>query len=264
MSRMTDSSTLYTENIRWEPLEIEGSQGWAWIKTLAKDDQTGARTALLRFDPGFRQEKAVSAWPTDSYVLEGGMQCGDRQYQQGTYEYRPRGVEYGPISSPTGMTRILFTSDEKERSSKEPLFIQNVAETPWVPSYTNMAGQPRQLKKMRQDQEAGYSIFFHSMRVPGSGPREGMTHIHEHSEEVYVIEGELEQYCGEIDGHVLWRPGTYTCRPPGAGQHGGPTTATPCVVLIRLGYSGDLQTRYKAGQTHSPETTMVSGAFFVE
>ncbi len=243
---------------------MKGSTGWAWIKTLAKDTETGARTALIKFDPGFTQERTTSIWPMDSYMLEGEMQCGDQILSRDSYYYRPSGVTYGPIKSRNGCTRLVFTSDDRRISSETPMFVQDVSALPWVSSYTDMPGQERKLKVLRQDKKASYSLFLHTYRVPGSGPRAHMTHVHTHSEEVFVLEGELEQYCGEIDGHIFWKPWTYTCRAPNQGQHGGPTTKVPCTVLIRLGWVGEMKDRYKAGQTHSPETKMVEGAFFIE
>src|SRR5258707_12709993 len=103
MSRRTLGVVLYTDRINWMPLPVKGSQGLAWIKTLSKDRETGARTALIRYEPGFRAEAAVSQWPADTYTLEGGMRSGDLTYNKDTFHYRPAGSEIGPIETTTGI-----------------------------------------------------------------------------------------------------------------------------------------------------------------
>src|SRR5437870_1826801 len=108
MTRKTNHTFLYTHLMRWEPLILKGGEGNAWIKTLAKDEKTGARTMLIKFDPGYVQKKTVAEWPADIYVLEGEMQCGNRKYEQGTFHYRPAGAAFGPIDSPGGITRLIF------------------------------------------------------------------------------------------------------------------------------------------------------------
>ena len=43
MDKRTNQTFLYTHLMRWEPLEIDGGLGPAWIKTLAKDEETEAQ-----------------------------------------------------------------------------------------------------------------------------------------------------------------------------------------------------------------------------
>ncbi len=272
MPRRTGRSTIYTDSMRWMPLQVKGSQGGAWIKTLSKDDVTGARTALIRFDPGFKQEKSVSTWPMDMYVLEGDMQAGDQRFQKDSFAYRPGGVAYGPISTNTGVTRLIFTSDQKDRSSKKPVFIPNVNELPWQPSYMDPTDTSlkRAAKLLRSDPEAGYSVYLHYIRVPGGDSRAGLAHIHKHSEETFLLYGEMDDYLDEVEGHFHWRAGTYSCRPPNESLHGdGVVTKAPVMVLLRIGWVGDLPKFYAPGisETHSrdyPTAYQKRGDFFIE
>lgn len=80
MARKTNTAALYTHLINWEPLAVSGSAGFAWIKTLSKDPETGARTALIKYDPGFTAPETVSTWPADIYTLDGEMSAGGRHY----------------------------------------------------------------------------------------------------------------------------------------------------------------------------------------
>lgn len=128
MSRKTGFVTLHTDLIRWEPFVVPDSVGYAWSKTLSKDEETGARTVLVRYEPGFRAGASTSTWPADIYTLAGGMSCRDRTYNQDTYHYRPAGTPIGPTYSPEGITRLIFTADSQDpaRSGSEEIFVQNV------------------------------------------------------------------------------------------------------------------------------------------
>src|SRR5258708_3340972 len=99
LTRRTNHTFLYTHLMRWEPLIEPGGQGNAWIKTLSKDTETGARTLLIKFDPGYKQMESATEWPADIYVLEGAMRCGEHTYQPSTFHYRPAGTRFGPIAT---------------------------------------------------------------------------------------------------------------------------------------------------------------------
>lgn len=136
MTRKTGSITLYTDMMRWEPFNVPGAKGYAWSKTLSKDTETGARTMMIRYEPGFTAPASVSQWPTDIYTLNGSMRCGTLNYQKDTYHYRPAGVEIGAIHTTEGINRLLFTADSKDpaASSTDEIFVQNV--------YTDIPADP--------------------------------------------------------------------------------------------------------------------------
>ncbi len=253
MTRRTNRSVLYTDLIRWEPLRVPNSQGMAWIKTLSKDAETGARTALIKFDPGFKQKVSVSAWPMDTYVLEGEMTCGDRHYEKDTYHYRPAGVRYGPIETKLGITRIIFTANQKAKSSKDEIFIQDVKQMPWGKSSADL-NDPRGLKDLRQDPVAGISFLLHASWAVGHRNIPGQMHSHGHEEEAYVLQGEWEDYLGDIEGHIHWRPGMYICRVPGDSWHGDTIALRPPkATLVRRGWVGASADKfYDTIQEHSP------------
>ncbi len=271
MPRRTNQSAVYADEMRWMPLQVKDSEGAAWIKTLSKDSETGARTALIRFDPGFKQNKAVSAWPMDMYVLEGEMQCGDMHLRKESFHYRPGGVEYGPISTTEGITRLVYTSDTKERSAKEPVFVQDIGDLPWQPSYMapeDMSMMLGAVKLLRADPIAGYTLYLHNIRRPGGDSRAGLAHMHEHSEEAFVIYGEMDDYLDDIEGHLHWRAGAYSCRPPNESLHGdGIVRVAPVMVMLRIGWVGDLPQFYDPKLTHShdmPTAFQRRPDFFVE
>lgn len=255
MGKKTNRTMLYTHLMRWEPLDVPGGKGRAWIKTLAKDDENGARTALIKFDPGFTQVKAVGNWPVDIYVLEGEIQCGAILYQKGTYHYRPAGTEYGPIDCPKGVTRLVFTADSKTQSSPTEVFIQDTALVPWQSSYLDdydPTGTRSGIKVLRQDPVANISVLFSAIFSPSVRVLPDSAHIHDHIEEAFTLQGVTEDYLGEIDGHIRWVPGSFVCREPNASAHGNVTfPETPVVNFVRRGYAGKMQLHHRSGHNVS-------------
>jgi hypothetical protein len=243
--------------MRWEPLEVKGSQGRAWIKTLSKDEETGGRTALIKFDPGFRQAKATSEWPVDMYVLEGEMRCGALRFERDTFHYRPAGVEYGPIECPQGITRLVFTADSKNiKSSREPVFIQDVKQMPQGIHPLDLEGTRGIWEKiLRQDPEGGISLMVHEVWEVGRQGLPKIQHAHNHFEEAFVIRGEGDDYLGEVDGHVHYVAGAYLCRPPNESFHGD-TLARVVPKTLVLRHSGrqvrNAEEYARGMESHSP------------
>ena len=129
----------YSHMMRWEQYDVANSEGRAWIKTLSLDPATGSRTALIRYDAGFKQAKTKTEAPVDMYVIDGEAKYGDKVYEKATYAYHPPGAEVGPIESPKGMTRLIFRGDPT-KCDKEPAFIQDTRTMPWRPNYDDPTG----------------------------------------------------------------------------------------------------------------------------
>ena len=286
MSRRTLGVVLYTDRINWMPLPVKGSQGLAWIKTLSKDRETGARTALIRYEPGFRAEAAVSQWPADTYTLEGGMRSGDLTYNKDTFHYRPAGSEIGPIETTTGITRIIFTADsiDRARSSSHEVFIQNVLTdipvgegtagengtgageafgavesmfntghlAPDAAVATRTSASARKWRKvLRLDPKQ--EIAVRVQRVAKAGIRDCVDEVHVHPwiEEAFMVVGENQDYCDDIEGHWHWTAGTYVCRPPHECIHGDALKLDDnYYMIVRSGWTDDpeMAARWKAEQ----------------
>ena len=265
MPKRTNRSYVYTPLMRWEPLPVEGSTGHAWVKGLSKDDETGARTAMIKYDPGFRAPKTKSEWPIDMFVLEGGMTSGNRTYQKGTFHYRPAGAEIGPIETTTGITRIIFTAEERGKSSPDEVFIQDTELQEWTKSYSDPTGTKRKLKDLRQDTIAGITMLIHSSFLPGLRAIENEMHVHDHIEEYYVLMGEFHDYLEDVDAHVRSVEGMYFYRAPFESYHGDTTSViTPSRVLVRRGWVGKADTFYDNITEHTPDKFPVKPLDFKE
>ena len=235
MSRRTNRSMLHTGYMRWEALAVKDSVGKAWIKTLSKDPETGGRTALIKFDAGFRQERATSNLPMDMYVLEGEMESGDLHFEPDTFHYRPGNSEYGPIETRLGITRLVFTVDSDRESPDGPVFIQDVKQMTHARHHLDPEGLGRGAKVLRQDRRSGVSLRVHETWQVGFRGVPGIQHMHDHGEEFFVIAGEFHDYLEEVDGHVHLAPGFYGCRRPNESSHGDTVTVfAPSKLVVRL------------------------------
>jgi hypothetical protein len=229
---------LATALMAWEPLRVEGSEGKAWIKSLAMDPEDGSRTVLFKFDPGYRQAAATSDLPADIYVLEGGMKCGELVFGVDTYHYRPAGTAFGPIESPEGCTRLVFTQGGDRKSPAEAVFVQDVKQLPWGADTLDVQAQRRGQKTLRLDEESGIWVRTGVIWEPGLRGLDGMVERHDYQEEVYTLEGALWHYLESVDGRVLTAAGTYSCRAPHESWHGDTITIdVPIRVVVRLDYS---------------------------
>jgi hypothetical protein len=237
--RRTNRTVLETHNMRWEPLIEEGSTGKAWIKTLSKDDETGGRTALIKFDPGYKRERKTSGLPMDMYVLEGSMQCGDLTFNKDTFYYRPGNVEYGPINSPEGCVRWVATVDKHLKSPTEPVYIEDVKQLPWGADRFDLTATARGRKTLRLDPESRIVIRYHETWEAGSRGVPGLQQVHDYGEEYFVIEGAFWDYLEEVDGHILNVAGSYGCRRPFESSHGDTLTIQ---MHTRLIFRGDYST----------------------
>ncbi len=189
MPKRTNQTVLETSLMRWEPLAVKNSEGKAWIKTLSKDEENGARTLLIKFDPGFKQEATTSNLPMDMFVLEGGMQYGDVRFEKDTFHYRPGKTQFGPIDSPEGCTRLVFTLGEGRESPAEPIFIQDVKQMSWGADLFDVTAAKRGRKTLRMDEDSGIVVRFHETWELGSRGLQGVQGLHDYQDEYFTIEG---------------------------------------------------------------------------
>ncbi len=262
MPRFSNRSVTYSHLLRWEPLPVQNSEGRAWIKTLGKDEETGARTCLVRFDPGFKQQAATAVWPSDVYVLEGSLSDGEHTYQPGSFHYRPSGVRYGPVTSKTGCIRLIMTADSKTKSSKDGVFIEDTRSMPYKKSYIDPTGLIAGVKDLRQDPVSGYSILIHTQFQHAERTQAGQMHIHDHHEEAFVLEGEWEDYLYDVESHIYWLPGAFVCRPAGYSKHGDSLALkVPKTTIVRRQWVGQTDKFYDKLNQHSPNEPIKLSSF---
>jgi hypothetical protein len=240
---------VYAHLMRWEPLTVPNSKGRAWIKTQNIDRETGARSALIKYERGFTHEGGTSEFPADIVMLKGEMTCGDRTYSEGTYHFRPKGSSTGPVEAKNDCVRLVWSEDDPNAvKAQDEVWIQDYNALEWARSYTN-PGDPEKgsTKILREDKEAGVTVLISGAFKPDM-VLDGKADVHDHVEEVYTIDGTIEDYFGDVDGHVLWMEGMYVYREPFTSAHGDVLkTGLPQMIFVKRGWAGETTEFYKSG-----------------
>jgi hypothetical protein len=93
-------------NVDWTPAQ-GGLVPGMYERILARDDQTGVATRILRFDPGTNTSAAgpqVHDFWEEVYILEGSLHdlTLNQTFARGTYACRPPGMPHGPWVAASG------------------------------------------------------------------------------------------------------------------------------------------------------------------
>jgi hypothetical protein len=93
--------------MEWVPFP-EGPEG-VWEKILARDDESGSYTRLIKADPQLviSETRSHDFWE-ESWILEGSFEEGGVTYGPGTYVCNPPGYEHGPYTSASGWLALEF------------------------------------------------------------------------------------------------------------------------------------------------------------
>lgn len=84
------------EKLEWEPVK-ELPQG-AWIKILSRDEQTGAFSALFKFDKGLKEPRHSHPSDHDILILKGKLMDSEgNEMKEGMYFFAPAKEEHGPF-----------------------------------------------------------------------------------------------------------------------------------------------------------------------
>jgi ChrR Cupin-like domain len=100
------------EGMEWQPF-ADGPEGM-WEKVLARDEETGSYTRLIRADPDLVvAEVRVHDFWEESYILEGSFEEDGVTYGPGTFVCNPPGYEHGPYTSPSGWLALEWVYYER-------------------------------------------------------------------------------------------------------------------------------------------------------
>lgn len=92
-----------TNKASWTPTQWPGIAR----KVLRRDEQTGARAGLLKFEPDTRLPRHMHPAGEEVFVLEGRVRFEDSWYEAGYYLYSPPG-SMDDVYSDTG--GVLFVT----------------------------------------------------------------------------------------------------------------------------------------------------------
>ena len=99
---------------QYEFFDPRKCEGFEWVRPegypegitemiITKDEETGAFTRFLKFEPGVKGEGVLThkCWE-EVYIIEGPLVQGDEVYETGTVAVRPPGMPHGPFEAPKG------------------------------------------------------------------------------------------------------------------------------------------------------------------
>jgi len=226
------------EKLYWRPFSIEGLPN-AEYKLLSLNEQTGARSQITRFPPGWRQPKGFYNTNQELFVLSGDLTVGTYKMGKYSYAYYPAGYALDEMRSEYGATVLHWfdsipeftVSQESRKDARLSELVEhwNFYEEPWTknedfPKWADFPPSPEmRLKLLRQDGDTGQMTWVNF--APGGNPGlagEKVWEVHPMWEEAMLLEGELTYgEClpgGEIVG--TYTAGDYFFRPGGI-RHGG-------------------------------------------
>ncbi len=77
-------------------------------KMLSLDNDTGACSMTVLFEPGYQQPPGMSYSEYEMFVMSGSITVGEKTWTAGSYFFVPAGVALEAMSSPRGATGLLF------------------------------------------------------------------------------------------------------------------------------------------------------------
>lgn len=224
--------TLAPDDSAYRPVVVSGIAPGLAIRVLSEDPTDGARSALLRVPPGWRQEPFSAACTLEAYVLDGDLTIGDLRFRRGWYSYRPAGFPNAAAHSDGGALLLVFTDGRftlcEPRDTANAIPGIDTETIPWGKPMTDKKDSPLLSKTLRIDLVTGERVFLNRLLQAGGDPR---IEWHPCVEELYQIEGTTSMDHPR-DRFVL-APGVYCYRPP-AIPHGPFRTDGPVLTLVRV------------------------------
>jgi hypothetical protein len=98
--------TLCTPEMTWEPLPL--IPGDAEVKVLRSEAEGGARTLLVRLQPGGNIVPHSHLAAVQHYVLDGEYETEGEIFGAGTYRLLPKDADVGTISTQRGAIILMI------------------------------------------------------------------------------------------------------------------------------------------------------------
>jgi hypothetical protein len=98
--------TLHTPEMTWEPLPLV--PGDAEVKILRSDAEGGARTLLVRLQPGGEIVPHSHLAAVQHYVLDGEYETEGKIFRTGAYRLLPKQADVGKISTQQGAIILMI------------------------------------------------------------------------------------------------------------------------------------------------------------
>ncbi len=199
----------------WQPSPVAGV--WRKRLELSGPQEAGRVTSLVRFDAGTHYPAHGHPDGEEILVLDGTFSDATGSYPKGTFLLNPDGSHHAPYSEEGCLLFVKLR--QYPGVAREHVQVDTLS-APWretgIPGSTQLV--------LHEDQTNGEQISLYRM-APGCEVPE---HPHPGGEELFVIEGGLEDQYGRYD-EGCWG------RSP-AGSHHWAKSEAGCLVYAKLGH----------------------------
>lgn len=231
---------VQSQRIPWRANALGDVRPGVEARLLSGDDETGARSLVVRYPPGFTAPAGALAVDDEFLVLDGELTIGGQRYPAMTFAHLPAGYDAGAWSSAGGAVVLEFFSGALARAKAAT------------------DGDDRRLVLRKSLFDVPYTGNFHPEFPPGAGRKMLYQDPHTHDttwvlgtlplrwaerSEVHPTVEEMYLLAGEVHGdRGIMRPGAYFWRPPSV-PHGPFGTQTGNLYFFRT-KGGLLATNY--------------------
>jgi len=230
---------VQSQKMPWAPHDLSALPAGVEAKVLSSDDETGARSMLLRYPAGYAAPARALTTDEEFLVLDGALEIGGRAYGHFNFGHFPAGFESGERRSAQGAVVLTFFSGRPEigpPGEYDPERLAEHVDVYGVPYTGNFhpefpAGAGRKLLYIDP-------VTKDTTWVLGTLPVRWAerSEVHPTIEEMYLLSGEVHGDRG------VMRPGAYFWRPSGEA-HGPYGTLTGNLYFFRT-KGGSLSTHY--------------------
>jgi hypothetical protein len=216
-------------NDPWKKMTLPGFPKGMRYKVLSLDEDTGACSLKVQYEPGYSLPQGMSYSEMELFVLKGSLQIGDKVHGPGTYVFLPAGVCLPPINTKNGCEVLQYynygepsfvesDSDHQDAERDRMTIVNSYEGLQWSTSTGIFpATAPGCLVKvLRYDQRTHGFTFLYCMT-----PNFWQDNIsyHDCCEESYHIWGTswMMQFGDLPTGGYFWRPpyinhGAFACK----------------------------------------------------
>ena len=111
-------------DVPFKKMTLPGFPKGMQYKMLSLDNETGACTMTVLFEPGYKQPPGMSYSEYELFIQSGSIQVGDKVHGPGSYFFVPAGVAIEALTSSRGATGLLFFN------YGEPSFVESDSDHP--------------------------------------------------------------------------------------------------------------------------------------
>jgi len=215
-------------DVPWKKMTLPGFAKGMRYKVLSLDDETGACSLKVLYEPGYRLPPGMSYAEMELFVLNGSIQVGDKVHGPGSYFCVPAGVTLPAFSSPRGAQVLQYynyaepsfvASDSDHRDAERSrLTIVNAYEgMQWSSTNFFPATAPGCLVKVLRFDPRTHAFTFLYCMTPNFW--QDNISYHDCAEESYHIWGTswMMQFGDLPTGGYFWRPpyinhGAFACK----------------------------------------------------